>query len=250
MQMSGLRVTCPVRHICLNLRQRLGLRQAVEALLSAGASVKTLDTQQAGPLHAAARSGSLQVFERLQQAGADPGAADAAGVTVLHTAALGACWPLAAQALELGGQLDAVSTDGLSALHYAALGMPRSSLGNMMCACTRVLRNSERFRAILPAVSDVGSRPTHRHEYTGTPLRCSSVGTFPVGGSSEVVKQLLDQGCALDVRDAGGSLPWHFAVRSGSPDLVELLLQRGSDLEAANDEGQRAIHFAVQSGAT
>ena len=65
----------------------------------------------------------------------------------------------------------------------------------------------------------------------------------------EVLEQLLERGCELEVRDAAGSLPWHYAVRGGAPALVALLLERGCRLEAPNHDGQRALHFAVQSGA-
>lgn len=74
---------------------------------------------------------------------------------------------------------------------------------------------------------------------------------YPGGADSsvEVLENLLERGCDLEVRDASGSLPWHYAVRGGAPAVVAMLLARGCQVEAPNNDGQQAMHFAVRSGA-
>ena len=63
-----------------------------------------------------------------------------------------------------------------------------------------------------------------------------------------MIENLLERGCALDVRDRTGNLPWHFAVHGKAVDLVAFLLDRGCALDAVNDSGQNALHFAAETG--
>ena len=60
------------------------------------------------------------------------------------------------------------------------------------------------------------------------------------------VRQLLQRGADVNVRDDDQRTPLHSAVLGGSVGLVGLLLESGADVNAADSEGYTALHFAAQ----
>ncbi len=65
-------------------------------------------------------------------------------------------------------------------------------------------------------------------------------------GKTELVKQMLDRGAAID--GAGNWSPLSYAAFNGHTAIVRLLLQRGARLEAASENGTTALMAAARNG--
>mmetsp|Transcript_29354 Transcript_29354/g.37847 ORF Transcript_29354/g.37847 Transcript_29354/m.37847 type:complete len:814 (+) Transcript_29354:273-2714(+) len=84
-------------------------------------------------------------------------------------------------------------------------------------------------------------------------------GSTPLHHLSELAKneegkplldQLIQQGADLDVKDAAGFTPLHWAARYGSVEAVNTLRMAGADLEARGWNGNTCLHFAAWEGHT
>jgi ankyrin repeat protein len=64
------------------------------------------------------------------------------------------------------------------------------------------------------------------------------------------VRQLLQRGADVNVRDDDGRTPLFSAVLAGSVGLAGLLLESGADVNARDQDGWTALHFAAQEHET
>src|SRR5262249_32949763 len=64
---------------------------------------------------------------------------------------------------------------------------------------------------------------------------------------AEVVRELLDNGPAVNARDGEGNAPLILASLYASPECVELLIGKGADVNAANKAGTTALIRAATS---
>jgi len=62
------------------------------------------------------------------------------------------------------------------------------------------------------------------------------------------IRLLLENGADIEVENADGLRPIHWAVRTGSVELVELLIQHGANVDAADVFGNRPLHEAACHG--
>ena len=69
-------------------------------------------------------------------------------------------------------------------------------------------------------------------------------------GELDVVRQALDSGIDINVKNKEGNTPLHWASRGGHLHIVRELLSRGADIEAKNDEGNTSLHWACYTGQT
>ncbi len=67
-------------------------------------------------------------------------------------------------------------------------------------------------------------------------------------GQVERTKQHLDQGAALEERDATGETPLILAALAGHIEIVRLLISRGVDVQARNKKGLTPLHAAAYGG--
>ncbi|MGE0705414.1 MAG: ankyrin repeat domain-containing protein, partial [Vicinamibacterales bacterium] len=78
----------------------------------------------------------------------------------------------------------------------------------------------------------------------GSPLIVHAAGS----NCLEVVRFLLDNGTAADVRANDGMTALMAAARSGLLPIAELLVEHGADPEAENKRNQSAWYYAAMSG--
>ena len=69
--------------------------------------------------------------------------------------------------------------------------------------------------------------------------------TAAKAGDVVLAAKLLDQGTAVNVRDAQGRTPLMLAVSEGRLEVVRLLLQRGADPNAADNSGKTPLQRAT-----
>ena len=67
------------------------------------------------------------------------------------------------------------------------------------------------------------------------------------GGNVDRVRDLLDRGADVNVRNHKGQTALHCAAKAGFTDVVALLLDRGADLNATDDDGRTPLAAALRS---
>ena len=67
------------------------------------------------------------------------------------------------------------------------------------------------------------------------------------GGSVARVRELIDQGADVNVRNYKGQTALHCAAKAGFVDIVRLLLASGADVGAADDNGESPLATALRS---
>ena len=73
----------------------------------------------------------------------------------------------------------------------------------------------------------------------------SSLWRAAVAGDEILVRQLLEQGEAVDERHLGGWTPMMGASELGHVEAVSLLLDHRADVDASNKKGRTAVSFAA-----
>jgi len=67
-------------------------------------------------------------------------------------------------------------------------------------------------------------------------------------GDAAAVKQFIDAGADVDVRDKWGNTPIHYACELGHTDVVRLLLKRGADVNECDEISWTPLHVACEHG--
>ncbi len=68
------------------------------------------------------------------------------------------------------------------------------------------------------------------------------------GGSTDIVRLLLNHGANVNAEDLNGNSALHFAARKGQTDVARLLLDRGANMEACALDGSTPLHVASSFG--
>lgn len=215
-----------------------GYIEAAQLLLATGAKVdaKTGDGKQ--PIHLAAENGMTSVMQILLAHGAKADVVSSEGNQPLHYAAqrglpylhenLYKQSAIINMLLAAGAKVDAPGKDGWLPIHFAA-----------------ATGRSEGIAALIAAKADPnaalanGLRPLHlisdrRNFYDSEP----------------VVAALLAGGARVDVRDAKGWEPLHYAAQRGATRTVKRLLEAGANPAAVTPDGHTAMDYAIASKST
>jgi ankyrin repeat protein len=69
-------------------------------------------------------------------------------------------------------------------------------------------------------------------------------------GIPDLVQEILDEGCPVDVRDPFGRTALHFAAEEGQVEVADILLRNGADptTMSEHDEGAAPLHYAAGAG--
>lgn len=68
------------------------------------------------------------------------------------------------------------------------------------------------------------------------------------GRDVEAVREVLDQGAALDQQDEHGWTPLNWAAGQGDPSILRLLLERGADVAATGRDNRTPLMIAKAAG--
>ncbi|KAF7047123.1 hypothetical protein CFC21_056084 [Triticum aestivum] len=198
----------------LRLAAEGGRREAVKALLAAGARADTrCGTDGGTALHAAARRGDEAVARLILAHGVAGTASvrDAKGKTAYETAA----------------------EEGHTGRIMDFLG-----LGEAILAAAR----KGEARAVRRA-ADGGASVEGRDAHGWTPLMRAAF-----KGRADAVRDLIERGVDVEACDAEGYTALHCAAEAGRSDVVDILLKAGANARAATAKGRTAAASAAVTG--
>ncbi|XP_066324538.1 protein VAPYRIN-like [Miscanthus floridulus] len=198
----------------LRLAAEAGRRDAVKALLAAGARVDArCGTDGATALHAAARRGDEAVARLLLSHGV-------AGTATVRDVAGKTAFEIAAEEGHGGRILDFLG------------------LGEAILAAAR----KGEVRSVRRA-ADGGASVEGRDAHGWTPLMRAAF-----KGRADTVRDLIDRGADIDAADAEGYTALHCAAEAGRADVVDLLLKNGANAKATTVKGRTAADAAAAAG--
>ena len=231
------------------------LRWSVEQ----GLDVNEGDNDGCTPLHLAAYHKQLEAVRELLELGGRGSLGKGAGDfgTPLHQAALGGHKDMASILLNAGCPINVMKGCDRSVLHFAAQG-------GHVCLIELFVEHG----LDINSEDDEGSTPLHFAAYcnhveavravvrlggkssltkvagtSGTPLHQAAV-----AGHKEMVLELLDTGCPIDVVDSDGKNILHVSAASGHVDLTDFLVQCGLEVNSRDSNGVTPLHWAAGNG--
>jgi ankyrin repeat protein len=211
----------------------------VRLLLDRGADVNAKTQLGATPLQlAASANGTEAVIALLLEKGADPNAGEDRGVTPLIAAAGVGNTAVAKRLLEHGADANA----------FALPGGGQKTVTPLMGAAHN--GDEELTRLLLARNPDVNATsPGNDGIVKNGPVVFGTLTALHMAtadASPAVVKLLLDAGASVDPRDARGLTPLMWAIGTDRPEprIVRMLLDYGADASIASHIGETAADWA------
>ena len=208
----------------LHIAAGQGLKDLAVKLLSLQADPNASDRFGRTPLALAVTRGDLEMIRILLDGGADPNKPGEGGTPPL-VLAVRLAEPDAAEILIGAG----------------AEVNPRSGTSPLITAVQD--RNLELAGFLLSRGADANAGD----EKGNTPLHYAVETRTGISGL-EMMRLLLDQGAAVDVRNAAGETPLLRAAAGGKLEEAGLLLERGADPAAPDDRGRTPMSVAALRG--
>ena len=217
----------------------------VELLLSKGADVHAKEKNGYTPLFYGIWSNDANMVSLLVDKGADVNCTPPEGYPPLHFAVWYENLDIAKILMDHGAKCDV--KDGWTAFRYAADASNRDMINLFVSKGTDV---SDIYRAAcvgdLDRVKNLieqGVAVDANDELGWTPLYWAAS-----MGQEEVGEFLLSKGARADVKTQDGSTPLHQASYSGALHLAELLISKGAEVNAKNKQGNTPLHNAAAGG--
>ena len=191
-----------------------GHLEIVRLLIEHGADVNVEDKLKRTPLEHAAVASRTEVVKLLIEKGANPNARNEGGATPLHVAAGSADKDTVEVLIDKGASVTLRDTGGSTPLYWA-----------MMSA------NPGR-REIVDIIAATGKVPSTMHlaAYIGDSAR---------------VKTFIEEGVAVNEKEAGAGTALHCAAAGGQKGVAEFLLAHGADVNVRSNDGMTPLQSAV-----
>lgn len=212
------------------------------------------NTEGQFPLYAAVTQGSRDIVELLLTHKADPNARDGvSGRTALHMAVARGSQELTALLLAHKADVNVLDTCGQTPLFYALNSVELTKLllaqrarGNLNNAEARSLLSLALQRGhpeVVKLLRAHGADTKDGRVFTPALIEAAKTGNV------EKVKELLDQGAAINDQDSGtAETALHHAAAQGHVAVVELLLDRGATVNVHGFSWGTPLHRALAGG--
>jgi ankyrin repeat protein len=230
------------------------------------AVVNLTDSQQATPLHAAARYGRVDIARDLLARGASVNATDPVGGTPLHYAVESGRSEMTELLIAHGASVDAKAripapgfgpagvTPFMASVVFGRWeGVPTLIKHGADCNWSYAGKDAMGSQATLPAIHwavlagrrDVVDLMLARgSRFAGTGVLISAVNS----GNIEMMKLFLSKGAGVNEHAATGWTPLHAAAFKGRADMVQLLISRGAKTSAVSMDGSTPLTVAMRTG--
>lgn len=218
-----------------------GDMEMAEALIRAGADVKTANRYGVAPLYLACVNGNAAMIEKLLEAGADANATAPEGETALMTVARTGSVDAAKVLLDHGATVDAREDwHGQTALMWAVSEKHPEMVRTLIARGADVNARDN----VVKWERQVTSEPREKWLPPGglTPLLFASR-----EGCVECARILVEAGADVNAADPNGISPVVLAIINGHYDAAALLLEKGTDPNRADITGRTALYAAVDA---
>ncbi|KAK8741700.1 hypothetical protein OTU49_002350 [Cherax quadricarinatus] len=256
---QALRMTDKDGRTMLHLSAHVGLKEATEILVSAGADVNVTDQSGNTPIHAAilARQRGEKVcstlVELLLGAGGDLNSnQEGEAGPLIHTAASVGCLHCLSVLLRLGANIEAKDSKGRTPLH-AAIESEQLEAVNYLLSEGADLEAADTFRqhrAIHHAVQVDSAELVQRLIEAGVDkVRDRDGLTLFQFALLKRKYKALDALVKLQVTEVNdGQNTIHYCACVGSQPAMEILLDNDFNINESDSEGRTALHHAIYSG--
>lgn len=121
--------------------------------------------------------------------------------------------------------------------------MDRISIALLILAMVVVLGGCHRSQPATRAATEAAKAPAVKLTEAESALLIASF-----RGDKAMVKDLLDAGANVNVKDEAGRTPLTEAAWNGHTETIKLLLERGADPNIKKNDGQTALSLALARG--
>jgi ankyrin repeat protein len=209
-------------HTALIWTAKNGRLDIVKALLEKGVNVNLEDSYGCTALIRAAQNGHLDIVKALLEKGADVNLKDNLGHTALTSAAQNGHLDIVKALLEKGADVNLKDKNGDNAL---------------MCA-----EKTPHLLVMIELIKKHISAELNATKINGTPLIIWAVEY----GRLDIVKELLEKGADVNLKDKYGHTALIRAAYNGRLDIVKALLEKGADVNLKDNFGHTTLIWAAR----
>jgi ankyrin repeat protein len=258
----------------------------IEALIFAGANLEYIENREQGKniLMLASEKGRIDVVERILPYIKDINDWDMSGNTALMYACQNECWDVVEELIKLGADANIIGNSGQTVISYIKdeellkkmidIGMDvniKDEHGNtaLIVAIKNKdiefakyliekgadikLCNDDGRSAICVAIeNELNDFAFEMIEQSGgiesdiASNKKSFLHVAVIFGNIEFIKELLDKGININIKDAHGENALMYAIRGGAIEIAEFLIERGINVNDVNLENVDALQMALR----
>jgi ankyrin repeat protein len=229
----------------LHMAVSLGNKEVINALLTKGANVATLDRMGNEIIHiwAASNYKDENVLNLLLSRGATLDALNDSNKNLLHLAAEnGQELPIKRFIQELDKKYFSKTTQ--VSVERAAYNRRGRYIGTQTVWESRTAEDLDTkksyIKSFLDAKDNAGETPL---------LKLSKLPKEKWGIANNLAVTLINKGADVNLDNSAKITPLLAACSAGNTSLVKILIQRGANIYIADDKGNTPLHYAVQNGA-
>ena len=255
------------------LAAEIGNRQAMKALLDAGADPEIANGRGQKAMHLVVRRDDSEGLNLLVEAGADPNSRDAHGQTPLHLAFESGAADLVQELLDAGADPFARREGGDTPLHVAAAIGKAETIALLIRAETAFRANDRnmwyvlgrlaltRYAKAVEALLWADAALDTPNDRGLSPLQMArsriavpddagwtALHIGAMAGDHALVRSLLAAGSQPDMGGKDVATPLQMAASRGHVAVVRTLIEGGSALDALDADGRTALIRAVRRG--
>jgi cytohesin len=234
---------CTALHVAVNS----GKKDIVEFLIRKYANVHAKDSLGVTPLYYAATHNYVDIADFLLSKGADVNARDENGCTLLYYA----IWDHSKDAINLlankGANVNAKDSAGYTPLVYAIWENDKDMVELLINKGADVnVQDNDGYTPYYWAVMDASKEIVELLTAKGA-TAISTIHLAARAGDLAKVKNLVEAGTDVNVKDKGGETPLFSAVISDNSDVAKFLISEGADVNAKDNIGVTPLNFATRA---
>ncbi|PIE04758.1 MAG: hypothetical protein CSA76_02485 [Spirochaetales bacterium] len=240
----------------LHVAVRKGYQSIAGMLLKNGAEINIPDYNGNTPLHESlTAAGQSRLTAMLLEKGADPNMKNSAGLSPLHICVLMGADVSAAQLLvDYGAQSDSRDRNGNTPL-FLAVDTGEKELTDFFTAQNaNIFARNKQGETPVERILSYGAEVTRIFFDSEKIRRTDNEGRSSLhiaagnGTDTDTIQALLESSAPVNMRDAFGNTPLHYAVSGSHFPQAAVLLANGADAYMENNNGESPLILAFREG--